>query len=85
MSTQSIITEQNLPTGSVVGQLLADVGIDLLKELRFEIGHVCTSKMKNILRLSRLHCSEFCYLDQEQETKVRELLIRQAITKINEL
>lgn len=85
MSTQSIISKSNLPTGEVVGILLAKVSTDLIKNLRFEIGEVCHIKMVNILRLSRLHCNNFCYLDQEQETKVREYLIKQAITKIEEL
>lgn len=85
MSTQSIITEQNLPTGTVVGKLLSEVATDLLKELKFEIGHVCTTKMKNILRLSRLHCNDFCYIDDEQGVKIREYLIKKAITKLDEL
>lgn len=85
MSSQSIITDQNLPTGDIIGQLISKVSIDLLKELRFEVGHVCTLKMKNILRLSRLHCNDFCYIDSEQQDKIRELLIEKAILKIDGL
>jgi len=85
MSSQSIITKQNLPTGDVIAQMLTGTAEDLLKELKFEIGYVCTSKMRNILRLSRLHCNDYCYISDDQQTRIRESLIRKAITKIHEL
>lgn len=85
MSTQSIISQNNLPTGDIIGTLLTEVSRDLLKEIRFEIGRVCFDKMKNVLRLSRLHCNSFCYIDEGQGVKIRENLIKQAVTKIKEL
>ena len=85
MSTQAIITENNLPTGDLIGRALADTATDLLKEKRFEIGRVCHHKKINLLRLARLHCNDFCYMDDDQDDKIREYLIRASITKINEL
>lgn len=85
MSSQTIITKQNLPTGEIIAQMLTETAVDLLKELKFEIGNVCTSKMRNILRLSNLHCNDYCYISESQKTKIRETLIRKAITNINEL
>ena len=85
MSSQNIITKQNLPTGELIAQMLTKTSVDLLKELKFELGHVCTSKMRNIMRLSRLHCNDYCYISEDQQTRIREALIRKAITKIDEL
>ena len=85
MSTQAIITESNLPTNDLLGMALVETSTDLLKELRFEIGEVCHYKKLNLLRLARLHCNDFCYMDDDQDDKIREYLIRTSITKINEL
>lgn len=85
MSTQAILTEDNLPTGELIGRAVANTATDVLKELRFEIGSVCHFKKLNLIRLSRLYCEDFCYLDDDQDDKIREYMIRASINKINEL
>jgi hypothetical protein len=85
MSTQSIVTLENLPTDVAMGQYLAEKSVDLLKYLRFEIGCVDHDKLAEILRLQRLVCGNFCYVDDDQDRVVREAVIRNTITEIYEL
>jgi len=85
MSTQRIINENNLPTSDIFYQVLTKTSVDLLKELKFEVGHVCINKMRNILRMERIHCSDFCYTNEGQQRRIRENLIRTAINKIDAL
>ena len=85
MSTQSIITLDNLPTDVAMGQYLSEASVDLLKYLRFEIGCIDHSKMREMLRLQRLVCSGFCYIDDEKNRLMRESVIRNTITKIYEI
>lgn len=85
MSTQNIATLDNLPTGEALGQYLTQKSIDVLKYLRFEIGCINYDEISEILRLQRLVCSKFCYIDSEQDRFVREAVIRKSINKIFEL
>ena len=85
MSTQSIITLDNLPTDVVMAQHLSESSMDLLMNLRFEIGCIDHDKIKEILRLERLICGRLCYVDSDQDRLIRESLIRNAITNIYEI
>lgn len=85
MSSQTIITEQNLPTGEAAAKILRETSMDLLKYLRFDLGEVCTLKIKNILRITDLHCRKTCYLDTEDQEFLRQEIIKQAISKLDEL
>lgn len=85
MSTQTIFNKNNLPTNNALYQVLTKTSVDLIKELKYEVGHVCNIKMRNLLRLERLHCSKFCYIDEEQDRKIREEIIKRAILKIDEM
>ncbi len=85
MSTQSIITLDNLPTDVAMAQYLRETSIDLIKYLRFEIGCVDTQKLNEMLRLERLICNKYCYINDEQDKLIRENTIRKAITKIYEI
>ena len=86
MSTQSIITTNNLSTDKALQQYIDKKSVDLLKFLRFEIG-TCTNfdLLRDIMRLERLICRELCYIDENQERDIREAIIRKAINQINEL
>jgi hypothetical protein len=59
--------------------------MDLLMNLRFEIGCVNHDRIKEILRLQRLVCGRFCYVDSDDDRLIRERIIREAITKIYEI
>ena len=85
MSTQSIITLDNLPTDVAMDQYMAEASLDLLKYLRFGIGCVDHAKMKEMLRLRRFVCGNFCYIDDDQDRLLREAVIRGAINKIYEI
>lgn len=85
MSTQNIINSNNLPTDVALGQYLREESLNLLKHLRFEIGCSNPSKLREILILDRLVCSDSCYITDEQEREIREEVIRKAISKIYEL
>lgn len=85
MSTQNIITLDNLPTDVAMAQYLRETSIDLIKYLRFEIGCVDTKKLNEMLRLDRLICNKYCYVNDEQDRLIRENTIRKAITKIYEI
>lgn len=85
MSTQSIITLDNLPTNVAMDQYMAEASLDLLKYLRFEIGCINHSKIKEMLRLKKFVCGSFCYIDNEQDRLLREAVIRGAINKIYEI
>lgn len=85
MSTQSIITLDNLPTEDAMGQYLIGMSTDLLMNLRFEIGCINHDKIDEALRLHRLVCGGFCYINSEQDRLIREKVIRSAINKIYEL
>jgi len=85
MSSQSIITLDNLPTDVAMAQYLRETSIDLIKYLRFEIGCVDTQKLNEMLRLDRLICNKYCYVNDEQDRLIRENTIRKAITKIYEI
>lgn len=85
MSTQSIITLDNLPTDLVMSQYLKETSLDLIKYLKFEIGCVDNDKLSEMLRLHRLVCNKYCYVTSEEDVTIRENTIRKAITKIYEL
>lgn len=85
MSTQSIITVDNLPTDAALGQYMASASIDLLKVLRFEIGCVDHDRLREMMRLQRLVCGGFCYIDDDQDRAIRESVIRKTINKIYEI
>jgi hypothetical protein len=85
MSTQSILTLDNLPTSEAMDQYVVEASVDLLKNLRFEIGCVDHDRMKEMLRLRRFVCGAFCYVDDEQDRLIREAVIRGAINKIYEI
>ena len=85
MSTQSIITLDNLPTDEAMSQYIKEASLDLLKFLRFEIGCVDHDKIKEMLRLERLICGSFCYIDDDQDRNIREAIIRNAIKKLYEI
>lgn len=85
MSTQSIITLDNLPTDVALGQYMAQAGVDVLKTLRFEIGCIDHDKLREMMRLERLACGCFCYIDEDDTQQIREAVIRNTINKIFEL
>lgn len=85
MSTQSIITLDNLPTETAMAQYLKGMSTDVLMNLRFEIGCIDHDKIDEALRLYRLVCGGFCYIDEDQDRAIREKVIREAITKIYEI
>lgn len=85
MSTQNIINNKNLPTDVALGQYLREESLNLLKNLRFEIGCKNISKLREILILNRLVCSNACYITDEQEREIREEIIRKTISKIYEI
>jgi hypothetical protein len=85
MSTQSIVTLDNLPTDVAMAQYLREASLDLLKYLRFEIGCVDHKKLSEMLRLHRLVCNNYCYVTCDQDKLMRESIIRNAITKIYEI
>lgn len=85
MSTQTIITLDNLPTSTAMAQYLREESIDLIKSIRFEIGCVDHNKLKEMLRLYKFVCNEFCFITDEQDRLVREAVIRNAINKIYDI
>lgn len=85
MSTQSIITVDNLPTSTAMAQYLNEASIELLQSLRFEIGCVNDDKIQQMIRLHRLVCNDYCYIDCEKDRTIREEVIRNSITKLYEL
>jgi hypothetical protein len=85
MSTQSIITLDNLPTDVAMGQYLREASTDLIKYLRFGVGCIDHNKIKEILRLQKFVCGSLCYIDDKQSRSLREAVIRSAITKIYEI
>lgn len=85
MSSQRIVNLDNLPTETAMAQYLSESSMDLLMNLRFEIGCVNHDRIKEILRLQRLVCGRFCYVDSDDDRLIREKIIREAITKIYEI
>lgn len=85
MSAQTIITTDNLPTDYVMSQYLTEKSVDLLKNVRFEIGCLDRDKLREMLRLERLICSGFCYVDSDESESIRERAIRNAINEIYEI
>jgi hypothetical protein len=85
MSAQSIITLDNLPTDVAMDQYMATASLDLLKYLRFGVGCVDHTRIKEMLRLKKFVCGNFCYIDDEQDRLVREAVIRGAINEIYDI
>lgn len=85
MSTTSIVSYDNLSTNKVVAEAISSQSLDVLKNLRFDVGKFCHSKLKYMLRLEKLSCSKYCSLEEDQKRSVREDLIRKSILRINEL
>ena len=85
MSTQNVITLSNLPTETALIQSFNAESIKLYKHLKYEVGCIDTDKMRNMMRLSKFICNGGCYLDDEQDQKVRETLIVETINQIYEL
>jgi hypothetical protein len=85
MSTQSIITVDNLPTSTAMAQYLNEASMDLLQALRFEIGCVDNDKIQQIIRLHKLICNDYCYINCEQDRLIREELIRNSITRLYDI
>lgn len=85
MSTTSIISEDNLSTNKAINEYFVSQSLDLLKKLRFDVGKVCHSKLKYMMRLHKLACNQFCSLNDEQKKVVREDIINKAILKLDEL
>jgi hypothetical protein len=85
MSTQTIITLDNLPTDVAMAQYLREASLDVVKALRFEVGCIDHGKLKEMMRLHRLTCNKFCYIDDEQDRLLREAIIRGAINKVYEI
>lgn len=85
MSTQSIITTKNLPTSTAVAQYLNEASMDLLKNLRFEIGCADDDKIQQVIRLYKLVCNEYCYISCEQDKIIREEVIRNSITRLYDI
>ena len=85
MSTQTIITLDNLPTDVAMAQYMIEASKDVLKALRFEIGCVDHARLREMLRLERFVCNKICYIDENQDRSLREAVIKNAITKIYEI
>ena len=82
MSAQSIVTKQVLSNDETINSIVAEYSMDLLKYLRFDFGDVCHNKVREILRVKRLFCNDYCKLDSEEQRSMREALIRKHILKI---
>ena len=85
MSTTSIVNKHNLSNTRVLIDFFQDQSINLLKNLRFDVGEVCHKKLRYSLRLNRLAIEGRCDRTEEQNTIIREELIKKAILSIKEL
>lgn len=85
MSTTSIVNSKNLSNKKIVTEFFEQQAIDLLKNLRFDVGKICHHKLKYMLRLERLVSEGYCQLDTEQNQILREELITKAILRIREI
>jgi hypothetical protein len=86
VSTQNVYDSRNLPTNEVLAKYFSKAGIDVLKKIRFDFGPgVCKKKMRNLLRLERFVCNNICYLSDEDQMVIRELVIKNSIKKLDGL
>ena len=85
MSAQSIVTKSKLSNDSAINSILAEYSMDLLKHLRFDYGDVCHKKSREIMRMKRLFCNDYCKLDSEQRRSLREAIIRKNILKLTSI
>lgn len=86
MSTSNIYNRLNAPTNEILNSLISSKSMDALKKIRFDHGcGVKDSMISEILRLNRFVCNNICYLSDEEETVLREKVIKISILKLNEL
>ncbi len=86
MSTQNIYNVINLPTNEVVAKYFREVGMDIIKKNRFDVGcGASVDKMREMLRLHRFSCNNVCYLEDEGVILLREQIIKNSILKLDEL
>ena len=82
MSSQSIVTEELLPTGEVLSNKILEDSVNLLSFLKYDIGKVCGVKLRNLLRLEKMHCNASCYTELEDKYSIREEIIKKSIRTI---
>ena len=86
MSTVNYVNKNNLPTSEELAKIMSTTSMDIIKKRRFDVGcKPSIKRMQELLRLERLVCSEYCYISKEDEEKIREQIIHQAILKLDEL
>lgn len=85
MSTYNIIDKDNLSTSKAIAEITTKVGIDLLKNLKFDIGCVNHKKLRTLLILERLACTDYCTIDEEKREYLREIIISKGIIHLKEL
>lgn len=84
MSTQNVYDKLNAPTNEVLSKYFQKTSMDLLKKKRFDFGKGPSGdKMREMLRLDRFVCNNICYLDSESTSKIRELVIKNSILKLD--
>jgi len=86
LSTQNLITNNNLPTNEALAMAFVNVSMDALKKVRFDFGcGVSHKKMREMLRLERYVCNSICYINGEDIQMIREEVIKSIILKLNVL
>jgi hypothetical protein len=86
MGALNIFDKRTLPTNEILAKTIKDLAIHQIKYYRFDYGKpLSVDKMKELLRLHRFACNSICYLDDEENSLIREQIIKQSIFNINEL
>jgi len=85
MSTQNIVDKHNLSTNRAIAEYFAKESMDILKLRRFDTGCVDTSNHRLMLYLYRYSCNDWCNIEEEQRSSVREEVIGKTIKSISEL
>lgn len=86
MSTENIITKNNLSTNKAIAEFVTSYSLDVLKRARFDVGKRLSTKfLKEAIRIERLSCEDYCSIDEGQREVLREKVIRKAINRITEI
>jgi len=85
VNTQNIVDSKNLPTFDILAKAFSEYGVDVMYKLRFEVGEICHDQLRELMRLQELFCSDYCYIDDDGDRRIRETIIKNSIRKIGEL
>ena len=85
MSTQNILSSENLSVNKAMSEYMTKESMDILKKRRFDVGCYDKNNHRLMLQLYRLTCKDWCNIDGEQREPLREEVILRTIRRIEEL